>query len=88
MAVVQVDVDPAATPHLVRLFARAFGAARIASVESEPPGNRITTATRDAGEGLLLPLGRAVLRVALFVDGPAALDLFELDGGSTTETVR
>jgi hypothetical protein len=79
-AVVRVPVDPAPDEHRVRVFAHALGAARVTSITSDPPGAIVDGVPAGAGDGLLLPPGPAVVRVTLAIDGPAALDLYELHG--------
>ena len=83
-AVVRVPVDSRPDQKPVRIFARGLGAARVIAISSEPPGIIIDDAPPGAGSGLLLPPSRhAIVRVALAVEGPAALDLYELHGGTS-----
>jgi len=83
-AVVRVPVDSGPDQKRVRIFARGLGAARVISISSEPQGIIVDDAPPGAGTGLLLPTSRpAVVRVALALEGPAGLDLYELHGGAS-----
>jgi hypothetical protein len=78
----ELDVPVGVTPPgtAVRAFARVQGAARVVALASEPAGTAIATAAPGAGTGLELPRDARRLTVRLRVDGPAALDLYELHG--------
>jgi len=79
---VEVDIPIAALPKdtAVRAFARVQGDARVVSLESEPPGNPVAAAPPGSGAGIELPGNARRLELRLRVDGPAALDLYELRG--------
>jgi hypothetical protein len=78
----ELEVPIAAAPPgtVVRVVARVQGAARVVSLESAPAGIPIATTPPGSSMGLELPAAATRLSVQLQVDGPAALDLYELHG--------
>jgi hypothetical protein len=79
---IEIDVPLDATPvnTTVRVFARMEGAGRVLQIASDPPGEPVVASAPGAGAGIVLPANARRLRLGLVVDGPAALDLYELHG--------
>ncbi len=78
--IVQVPVDAPSEGTRVRVFARLAGAGRVTAITADPAAEPITHDVPGAGAGVLLAPGRATIWVTLALDGPAALDLYELHG--------
>jgi hypothetical protein len=76
--VVPLDHEPRDT--VLRVFARVVGQGEVVALESDPPGRRVTTDAPGAGVGIEPPRGASAVRIQLRVDGPAALDVYELHG--------
>ena len=83
--VVRIPVEHLEPPDevTVRVLARLDGAGRVVSVTSEPPGEPLASAAPGAGIGVELPRAARAVRVALALDGPATLDVYELQGAAT-----
>ncbi|MEW6272534.1 MAG: hypothetical protein AB1689_24920, partial [Thermodesulfobacteriota bacterium] len=77
---VAVPVAAAAPATVLRVFARADGAARVLGIDSEPPGAPLASGAPGTGPGVELPPDPAQVVTRLAVDGPARLDLVELHG--------
>ncbi|HYC22448.1 MAG TPA: hypothetical protein VEI94_07090, partial [Candidatus Bathyarchaeia archaeon] len=83
--VVRIPIEQLEPPDgvTVRVLARLDGAGRVVGVTSEPPGEPLVSAAPGAGMGVELPPAVRAVRVALALDGPATLDVYELQGAAT-----
>ena len=77
---VTVPAHGAGEGTVVRVLARADGAARVVGLTSDPAGAPLVSDAPGAGTGVELPAGGGAVTVRLDVSGPARLDLYELHG--------